>query len=151
MFLLLGKHFLRKIICTEKQEYQVKAPRQCCRWLFLYRHTVPQGRSEVLGNSGCSCRGVLASARVTHLFSTCLKSDPLMQGMLCFFLLGFSNISLFLVGGCHNLISLAQTVQCSKLPALAWPTIPEEATSGSAFLQLCKTLLSFRYSLQGTL
>lgn len=36
-------------------------------------------------------------------------------------------------------------MQCSNLPALAWPL--ERATSWSALLQLCKTLLSFRYSL----
>lgn len=41
-------------------------------------------------------------------------------------------------------------MQCRELPAPAWTTVLTKATSGSAFLQFCKALLSFRYSLQGT-
>lgn len=152
LFLLLGKNFLRKSFVWKNKNADWKHQSSAADDSSCTDTQLHGADLKLLGNPGYSCRGVSvsASARVAHLFSTWLKRDPLVQGMLCFFLLGFRDISLFLVGGCHNLISLAPTVQCSKLPALSWPTILEQATSGSAFLQLCKTLLSFRYSSQGT-
>lgn len=109
---------------------------------------------RLLGNSGSSCnleyqpqhKQLISSAHDWRGIHWCREC----RHILSFSLLGFRDISLFLVGDCYNLISLTQTVQCRKLPALVWPTILEEATSGSAFLQLCKAFLSFRYSLQGT-
>lgn len=109
---------------------------------------------RLLGNSGSSCNleyqpqheQLISSAHDWRGIHWCREC----RHILSFSLLGFRDISLFLVGDSYNLISLTQTVQCRKLPALVWPTILEEATSGSAFLQLCKAFLSFRYSLQGT-
>lgn len=105
---------------------------------------------RVLGCFGCSWR-TAAAARVAHLLSTWWKRDQLdreYRYILPFTLLDFRAISLFLVSHHYNLIPLAQT-------AMQRPASPSSANCSnkgmdeSAFLQVCKALLSFKYSSQG--